>query len=436
MTTGNVSSAQIAAINMIGRSNTIFQDGAQVPGFESFLSNITETGDATVKAISDTQVTSNRTRDELTTSYTENRETKVTKEDTEGLANDIKETVKDALDITDEELEQAMAELGLTVADLLIPQNIVNLVAEVKDISALDIVTDETLGKLVSDLTSDISEIVNTFMADNNVDFDQIVEGLKEMDIDKADKSDESIVGEPEKDVHKVMAAESDNGEVIEVTVEDNRVTTEKTVTKAEVSTEGLDDKTLMKDETANSGAKEDSGKDNLSFADKVMQNITEAVNRTTDNFSQIADTYKVDGADIIRQMMDAVRVNLSNDMQSIEIQLTPEHLGKINLSVVSNNGVMTASITTQNESVKAVIESQLVQLKEQLNNQGIKIQDVEVTVASHGFDANMDNNSNNESDNRPHSGRRFRGINEIPAEDSVNTDDMNLTDSNINLRA
>ena len=36
MTTGNVSSAQIAAINMIGRSNTIFQDGAQVPGFESF----------------------------------------------------------------------------------------------------------------------------------------------------------------------------------------------------------------------------------------------------------------------------------------------------------------------------------------------------------------------------------------------------------------
>ena len=131
MTTGNVSSAQIAAINMIGRSNTIFQDGAQVPGFESFLSNLTETGDATVKAISDTQVTSNKTRDELTTSYTDNRETKVTKEDTEGLANDIKETVKDALDITDEELEQAMAELGLTVADLLIPQNIVNLVAEV-----------------------------------------------------------------------------------------------------------------------------------------------------------------------------------------------------------------------------------------------------------------------------------------------------------------
>lgn len=65
MTTGNVSSAQIAAINMIGRSNTIFQDGAQVPGFESFLSNLTETGDATVKAISDTQVTSNKTRDEL-----------------------------------------------------------------------------------------------------------------------------------------------------------------------------------------------------------------------------------------------------------------------------------------------------------------------------------------------------------------------------------
>ncbi len=436
MTTGNVSSAQMIAVSMIKQGNTIFQDGAQVDTFQSFISNIASTGDDTVKSVSDTKVTSNKTRDELTTSYAESKDSTVSKEDVEGLASDIKDAVKDALEITDEELEQAMAELGITVADLLVPQNIVNLVAEVKDISALDILTDETLGKLISDLTSDISQMVNAFMADNNIDFEQIVDNLKEIDVKESAETDEAVVEETESNAHKVMSTESESGEVIEVTVEDNRVTSEKTVTKGEVSTEGTDNKAPVNDETANGGTKEDSGKDNLSFADKVIQNITEAVSRTTENFSQVAEVYKVDGADIIRQMMDAVKVNLSNDMQSIEIQLTPEHLGKINLSVVANNGVMTASITTQNETVKAVIESQLVQLKEQLNNQGIKVQDVEVTVASHGFDANMNENGSNNNDSRPHAGRRFRGIDEIPSDEPVAADEMNLTDKNINLMA
>lgn len=440
MTTGNVSSAQMIAVSIIKQGNTIFQDGAQVDTFQSFISNIASTGDDTVKAVSDTKVTSNKTRDELTTSYAESKDSTISKEDVEGLASDIKDAVKDALEITDEELEQAMAELGITVADLLVPQNIVNLVAEVKDISALDILTDETLGKLISDLTSDISQMVNAFMADNNIDFEQIVDNLKEIDVKESAETDEAVVDETESNVHKVMSTESENGEVIEVTVEDNRVTSEKTVTKGEVSTEGTDNKAPVNDETANNGTNEDLGKgsekDNLSFADKVIQNITEAVSRTTENFSQVAEVYKVDGADIIRQMMDVVKVNLSNDMQSIEIQLTPEHLGKINLSVVANNGVMTASITTQNETVKAVIESQLVQLKEQLNNQGIKVQDVEVTVASHGFDANMNENGSNNNDSRPHAGRRFRGINEIPSDEPVAADEMNLTDNNINLMA
>ena len=44
--------------------------------------------------------------------------------------------------------------------------------------------------------------------------------------------------------------------------------------TKGEVSTEGTDNKAPVNDETANGGTKEDSGKDNLSFADKVIQNI------------------------------------------------------------------------------------------------------------------------------------------------------------------
>ena len=37
---------------------------------------------------------------------------------------------------------------------------------------------------------------------------------------------------------------------------------------------------------------------------------------------------------------------------------------------------------------VKAALENQLTALKEQFNNQGIKVEAVEITVQSHGFES------------------------------------------------
>ncbi len=106
-----------------------------------------------------------------------------------------------------------------------------------------------------------------------------------------------------------------------------------------------------------------------------------------------------------------------------MELQLNPEHLGKISLNVVTRNGAVTATITAQNEAVKGVIESQIVQLRESLNNQGLKVQSVEVAVANHGFNLG-ENNAGQEqnNNNRGTRGRRnFGDYDELSEED----DDM-----------
>ena len=75
--------------------------------------------------------------------------------------------------------------------------------------------------------------------------------------------------------------------------------------------------------------------------------------------------------------------------------------------------------------------------LKEQLNNQGIKVQEVEVTVASHSFDADMGKGDNNDSKTGSNARKRFRGIDEITDEDRTITENgSDLIDSNISLRA
>ena len=83
-------------------------------------------------------------------------------------------------------------------------------------------------------------------------------------------------------------------------------------------------------------------------------------------------------------------------------MQLNPENLGKLNIQLVSKNGEVTANIMAQSETVKEVIESQITMLKDTLMEQGIKIEAVEVTVASRGFEENFENQERENEQQKP----------------------------------
>ncbi|MBQ8956361.1 MAG: hypothetical protein IJ075_05280, partial [Lachnospiraceae bacterium] len=76
-------------------------------------------------------------------------------------AKDVKEVVEEKLDISDEELIQVMENLGLTNADLLDPKAMVDIVAEVKDVTPVDMVTDDELTAIVTDLQGSVREITS-----------------------------------------------------------------------------------------------------------------------------------------------------------------------------------------------------------------------------------------------------------------------------------
>ncbi len=88
----------------------------------------------------------------------------------------------------------------------------------------------------------------------------------------------------------------------------------------------------------------------------------------------------------IMNQIVEYMKINVSEDMQKMELQLHPASLGTVNVQIAAKDGVITAQFTTQNETVRAVIESQMIQLKEQFEEQGIKVDAVEVTVANHAY--------------------------------------------------
>ena len=61
---------------------------------------------------------------------------------------------------------------------------------------------------------------------------------------------------------------------------------------------------------------------------------------------------------------------------------------------MTEKHGNVTAQITASNEQVKETLQSQMVELHSTLQAQGIKVEAVEVTVATHEFEQNLDGNT------------------------------------------
>lgn len=104
-----------------------------------------------------------------------------------------------------------------------------------------------------------------------------------------------------------------------------------------------------------------------------------------------------IDTIDIIEQIVEQVKVNISGETTTMEMQLNPENLGKVYVQVSAREGSVNAQITAANEAVRNALETQIADLKQNLNQAGVKVDAIEVTVASHEFEQNLEQNARRE---------------------------------------
>ena len=180
-------------------------------------------------------------------------------------------------------------------------------------------------------------------------------------------------------------------------------VGTEMAKTEVKIATTENNGKFDMNDETGNNRAS-----DNAVYNGAGMFN--EVVNNIAQNASEVSNTQIT--ADIVNQVIEQVKVRITKDVTSMELQLTPESLGKINLQVSAKDGVVTAQITTETLIAKEAVESQVALLKENLNEQGVKVEAVEVTVAPHQFEARDEEQREKSNEEQQTSRRRFIDVN------------------------
>jgi flagellar hook-length control protein FliK len=93
----------------------------------------------------------------------------------------------------------------------------------------------------------------------------------------------------------------------------------------------------------------------------------------------------------MITDIVNQAKVTITEEVQTMEMVLNPEHLGKLFMEVTAKDGQISAKIYTENEAVKNALENQLVVFKENMNQQGMKIDAVEVSVGTHEFERNLE---------------------------------------------
>ena len=118
------------------------------------------------------------------------------------------------------------------------------------------------------------------------------------------------------------------------------------------------------------------------------------------------------------------MRLNINGPETSLEFQLNPANLGKVGINLTLRDGAVTAQIAVQNEAVKSALESQMVILRENMNNQGLKVEAVEVTIASHEFEENLEGNFHGQDRQEPDR-RTGEGTRSINASDLSSIEDM-----------
>ena len=393
------------------------------------------------------------------------------------ITNQIVDKIKSEFEVTDEEIEEAMEVLGLTIADLTKPAELRNLLMELTGTSdSIELLTNVELYDSVKEVTDFASNLFTEVAKDFSLSTEQLTEmintesfeeALNEVDVsvtsnEAETEADAEVVSEVtvDKTTEQALAFEnSDKANANETKpVESNNsneseevpIDTEKKAPDKIEKPESFTQSSLMNDEAMNVRSENrksfnfDSSK-NQEFTFNQTQAVTNQTVNTVGDIVETVTSYTT-GADtdnIMRQVTDYVKVHISEDVTKMEIELHPASLGTVNMQINSQNGQITAHLTVQNELVKSVLETQMIKLQETFDEQGTKVSAIEVTVAEYSLNSQSDNNYSEERNGRNY-GSKKKGINlneigsldELDEEEQLEAKVMEMNGSSVNYTA
>jgi flagellar hook-length control protein FliK len=357
-------------------------------------------------------------------------------EELESFEKDVVSKAAEELNVDEDMVTDALLELGMTAFDLLEPQNLALVAVTVTESdSPADLLINSDFQELMQDMGQMGAELMETL----DLQPDQLKELVSQMDavqeaipLENPNQPITTDVEIPE-ETTAAEVQQTDAQPIMEETTvaEGQQMVPAKQETKsaeqpvADQQEDVQQTERTPKTEAAAPDRENETGEDTAKDNGAEQETLTNAsknptvsrketrveVQQSEFTFTaneltveepvnvQAADTsyLSIDTMDLIEQLAENVRVAITEGTTSMEMQLNPENLGKVYLQISSKEGVVNASLTATNEAVRQVLESQIADLRQSLSQAGVKVDAIEVTVASHEFERNLEQNQNQE---------------------------------------
>ena len=337
----------------------------------------------------------------------------------EKLEKSGEELVKDIAEemgMTQEEVEEAMSVLGLTAMQLFDTDNLKQLLLVLTgNTDELSLLTDAALYGNLQDLLGLVETSLEDLQKELGLSWEELDALLKQMISEQgnSEMADDVLNGEaPEVNLEGMKdytVSVQKDGETVQmkVTVDDEsgNSSVQESVTGTAKTEMSGGEKMQQRNASADNGRDGSAGNAFLQMPEAPVE-----VPEVPENANLEYRSYQTQ--EIMNQIVEYMKINLKADTQTMELQLHPASLGTLNVQIVAKDGGLTAHFTTQNETVRAVVETQLIQLKNQFEEQGIKVDAVEVTVANHAYGQQFSQDGENAGQEQAKAGKGRRQIN------------------------
>lgn len=321
----------------------------------------------------------------------------------EEAISEIMAAIRQILGVTEEELKAALEELGITADELLNTEMIPKVVVALTEgADELSIMTNEEVFSNVQELTAKVEEVLADLSKQLSMEQEELKQAFRNM-------VSTEVVEEPEEAQITVSRENETNIPVTEEVRVQTAVVEKESLAKADDNEQNASDSTHQQ----------------MTYAQTVEQRIEQAVAKVEATYSQTTTE------SIMNQIEDVIKVIQKENLTEMELQLHPASLGHVKVALAAKEGVITATFTAENETVRAALEAQMVTLKQSFEEHGIKVEAVEVTVASHAFERNLsgEGNGNTNDEASPNKKKNARRITLSDLNDEMITDELSDED-------
>ena len=338
----------------------------------------------------DVQETSKEKTDEIDMEKTDEV---LSEEEVEKAVEELLTKVAEVLNVSPQDIQNALEELGLTAQDLLNTENIPALVVALTEgADELSVMTNETVFANVQEISTKAEELLTELSAKSGMNFEEIQTAIAKM-------AEHNPVAEEEVVYTNGSPSDAVSTQELAVTLENSQLEN----MQATASNRTQDNRQSTADDRMQGNANEQQ----MTFAQTVTERLEQAVAKT----EAVTSSYGATTESVMNQIQDAIKVIQTQDMTEMELQLHPASLGNLRIQIAAKEGVVTAVFTTENEAVRAALEAQMVTLKENFAQQGVRVEAVEVTVASHAFEQNLNGDESHAGEQTPEKKRGSRRI-------------------------